>query len=171
MNAVGAERAAAVIRPARAEEATAIAGIVNRAYVVEREFITGERTDAGEVAAAMASDQFLVAEGPERQLLGCVYVRAGGDEGYFGMLSVEPEAQGLGLGYGLVQAAEAHLREQGCTYVEILVVSGREPLLPWYGALGYEPAGTHPFPDEDRLIVPVHFVVMRKALHSAGVVP
>lgn len=157
------------MRAASAADIPAITALVNLAYQVEEFFVDGPRTDEAEVTASFGQGTFLLAEGPEGTLLGAVEVSVEGGVGHFGMLSVTPSRQSAGLGARLVREAERHLASQGASTVEILVVDRREPLLPWYGRMGYEAVGTEPYVDHRPTKLPVEFVVMRKELAPQGV--
>ncbi len=52
----------------------------------------------------------------------------------------------------------------GCTHVEIEVVNHRLDVLPWYLKLGYVAVSEAPFPAPERVTIPTHFIVLRKAL-------
>jgi N-acetylglutamate synthase-like GNAT family acetyltransferase len=153
---------AAALRRARTEEAAAVAGVINAAFVVERFFVDGDRTDAEEVRAYMRKGSFLVLE-EAGALAGCVYVERRGERGYFGLLAVDPARTGQGLGRTLVAAAEEELRRAGCRAVDIQVVSLRAELPPFYRRLGYAETGTAPFEDP-RLKRECHFIRMAKEL-------
>jgi GNAT superfamily N-acetyltransferase len=147
--------------PAHAEE---VATLITRAYRVEDFFVHGDRTNADDVRARMAKGQFLVLEDSTRTMVGCVYVEARGDRGYFGMLSIDPAHQRKGLGTQLVAAAEEYCRNAGCRRVDIEVVNIRSELPPFYHGLGYRKCGIRPFPDIERPKLPCHFVVMTRSL-------
>jgi GNAT superfamily N-acetyltransferase len=138
---------------------------VNEAYRVEAFFVRGDRIDEREVGERLESGAFLLADG-RQGLEGSVYVEARGAIGYFGLLAVVPARQGGGLGRRLVAAAEQCLSGAGCREAEILVVSLRVELFPFYAQLGYVEAGTAPFSESarERLLRPCHFVLMRKTL-------
>ena len=147
------------VRRATAADAAALATLVNRAYAVEAFFVDGNRTSASEIEALMDRAEFLVLE-HEGGLAAAVYVEL---HGYFGMLSVEPALQGLGLGTRLVRIAEALCEAQGCRTVSLRIVNVREELGRWYRSLGYHEVGTAPY--EHRPVKrPCHFVDMRKEL-------
>jgi GNAT superfamily N-acetyltransferase len=151
------------IRRAIADEADALASLVNQAYEVERFFVEGDRTSRADVLERMLTGEFLVAVQDDARLVGCVHVEVDGDRGAFGMLAVDPGAQRQGWGRQLVEAAEDHARAAGCRTMEIRVVNLRDDLLPRYRRLGYVDVG------EERYVHrpttrPVHFIVMRKAL-------
>jgi ribosomal protein S18 acetylase RimI-like enzyme len=153
------------IREARPDEAPVITGVINRAYEVEAFFKIGDRTDEPEIARYLQKDTFLVAE-DESRIVGAVRVKNHGSEGHFGMLAVDPSAQGSGLGRLLVGAAESWATERGCTSMWLEVVNLREELPPWYRKLGYEVAGTQPWPGDslERVSRQVHFIIMSKQL-------
>lgn len=151
------------VRDATASDANAIADLVNRAFLVERFFVDGDRTSPAAVARMLETGTFLLAE-TDGRLVACVYVEVRGDQGYFGMLSVDPARQGEGLGRRLVDAAEDRCRRRGCRVMEIRVVDLRRELPPLYRRLGYAEVGTEPFPDTERAKAACHFIVMTKPL-------
>jgi predicted N-acetyltransferase YhbS len=110
-----------------------------------------------------AGASFLIAEN-SGQAVACVLVKTKGATGYFGMLSVDPEQQGTGLGRVLIDASEAHLRQLGCRQIEIEVVNLREDLPPLYEKFGYRKTEERPFNTPERASQPCHFVVMTKML-------
>jgi len=151
-----------LVRNGAAADAGAIAALVNQAFAVERFFVNGDRTDESEVRELMARGDFLCAE-IEGELVGCVFLERRGQRGYFGMLSVSPTRQGLGIGRLLVDRCEAFFRRAGCEAVDIKIVHLRSELPPFYRALGYSETGTAPFVD-DSLTQEAHFVLMSKPL-------
>jgi GNAT superfamily N-acetyltransferase len=156
------------LRVARADEASAVAALVNAAFQVEAFFKRGNRTDAAEVGNLMQHGEFLVLDhsetpdAPGTGLAACVYTRTNGDRGYFGMLSIDPRSQGRGLGRSIIAAVESRLRAGGCRAVDIQVVNLRKELPPFYERLGYVVSGTLPFPDDGAATKPCHFIVMTK---------
>lgn len=150
---------------ASAADVGAITGIINRAYEVEAFFKIGERTDEAEIAEFMASDTFLTASGGEG-VVGTVRVSAHGSEGHFGMLAVDPPAQGRGIARLLIDAAESWARERGCQRMSIEVVNLRQELPPFYRQFGYEVTGAEPWPARalHRISQPAHFIIMSKQL-------
>jgi GNAT superfamily N-acetyltransferase len=155
-----------VIRPSGLDEVDAVAALITLAYRVEAFFVTGDRTDAADVRRRMQRGEFLVLEDPAGVLAGCVYVEVRIDRGYFGMLSVNPARQGHGFGRALVEAAEARCQAAGCHEMEIEVVNLRTELPPFYRRLGYGEEGSRPFPADERVTRPAHFIVMTKSLAS-----
>ena len=144
-------------------EVAALAALINEAYLVEASFKRGDRTDPLEIAELIRKGRFLVLDAGER-LQGCVYVEVNGDRGYFGMLSIDPARQKQGLGARLVGAAEELCRAEGCTRMELQVVSLRTELPPFYRRLGYEETGICEFVQTDEWTQPCHFIVMSKPL-------
>jgi GNAT superfamily N-acetyltransferase len=153
-----------LIRPAVQLDARVLAVLINDAFKVEAFFKIGDRTSADEICQLMDTGQFLVLEYPRGTIAGCVYVAFKGERAYFGMLSIEPSRQGLGLGRHLIDAVEARCRERGCRHLDIHIVNLREELPGFYRRLGYVDNGTLPFSDTDRATRPCHFIVMTKAL-------
>jgi ribosomal protein S18 acetylase RimI-like enzyme len=118
-----------------------IVPLVNAAFAVET-FINGPRTDYDEVRRLMDSGTFLVAKERNGETVAAVYAEIGEARGYFGMLAVNPDRQGTGLGRAMVYAAEEHLRQHGCERVDITVLNLRTELFPFYTRLGYTVTGT-----------------------------
>jgi GNAT superfamily N-acetyltransferase len=150
------------VRLATAADASQLAALVNRAYEVEAFFVEGDRTSAAEVAELAARGSFVVLE-QGGGLAAAVYVEP---TGYFGMLAVQPELQGHGLGRRLVRIAEAMCEAAGASTVSMRIINLREDLGRWYRAQGYVEVGTTPY--EHRSVKqPCHFVEMRKDLRHA----
>jgi ribosomal protein S18 acetylase RimI-like enzyme len=125
-----------MIRLATMPDAPAIAGVVNSAFVVEREFRPGDRASSAEIVKLIARDMFLVAE-QGGHIAGAVHVSVAKEIGYFGMLAVAPEVQGGGLGRKLLEAAEDHCRKAGCSIMTMSTGEERKELVAWYERLGY----------------------------------
>jgi ribosomal protein S18 acetylase RimI-like enzyme len=154
---------ATAVRRAITADAPALADLVNRAYAVEAFFVDGSRTSAAEVAQLITRGSFLVLE-HDGGLAGAVYVEP---RGYLGLLSVDPQLQGQGVGTRLVRIAEAMCEALGCREIELRIVNVREELGRWYRSLGYREVGTAPFEGPAKL--PCHFVEMRKRLAVTAV--
>jgi GNAT superfamily N-acetyltransferase len=137
------------VRRATPDDAVALATLVNRAYDVEQFFVEGDRTEHGQGLAA------------------AIYLERRGDGAYFGMLSVDPALQGMGLGTRLVRIAEAMAEAMGATHMTLKIVNLREELERWYKGLGYRPIGTSPYARAVKQ--PCHFVEMHK--HLGGSLP
>ena len=150
-------------------EVPALARVINRAYARESFFVVPPRTTEEELRERLAhGGAFLAIDDDVRdgELAGAVFVEVRGARGYFGMLSVDPERQGRGLGRALVRAAETRCREAGCRFVDISVVNVRRELPPFYAALGYAPFDLAPFPEPAKMLpgASAHLVLMTKPL-------
>lgn len=133
------------IRQATAADRPRLIALVNSAYAIET-FLQGTRTDELRLASMMAKGSILVAEDPvagtnSASLLACVYFEVRGARGYMGLLAVDPMHQRKGLANRMVQAAEDQLRAAGCEEADIIVLSMRPELLPFYRHLGYVETG------------------------------
>jgi len=150
------------VRSATPADAVALAELVNRAFLVERTFVDGDRTDPDEIAALTRRGAFLVLE-HAHGLAAAIYLEPRGTAAYIGMLSVDPELQGMGLGTRLVRIAEALAEAQGIKQLTLRIVNLREELVRWYRRLGYRQVGTSPFPDAG-VKQPCHFIEMNKRI-------
>ena len=153
------------IRPATAGDRPRLIPLINSAFAVET-FLQGPRTDEERLAASMEKGTILIAEDAECHVLASVYTELRGNHGYVGMLAVDPEHQGGGLGRRLIKAAEDRFRSQGCDAVEITVLSLRPELLPIYRRFGFVETGTEPFHYPHPLApgLECHCIVMQKPL-------
>jgi ribosomal protein S18 acetylase RimI-like enzyme len=151
------------LRAAGLADAEALAGLINSAFRVEQPFIDGDRTNPEGVRTYMEKGKFLLAE-DAAGLAGCVYVELRGDHGYLGLLGVDPQRQGTGLGRKLMDAAENFFRQAGCVAVDLRVISARAPLPSFYRHLGYLETGTASFPPDVPAKVPCHYILMSKPI-------
>ena len=122
--------------------------LINAAYRVEDVFLDGDRTNPADLAVRLSRPNaaILVIEGGRKgRLAGAVYMEVRGSRGYFGLLAVDPQRQGEGLGRLLVQAVERHCRTAGCTDLDLDTVNLREELPAFYTRLGFTRVGTAPF--------------------------
>jgi predicted N-acetyltransferase YhbS len=139
--------------------------LINAAFSIET-FLEGTRTDEERLAAMMQKGAILIAEDAAGQLLGCVYTEVRGERGYLGQFAVDPARQSRGLGMRIAEAAEEHLRRQGCEAVDILVLNLRPELPPIYRRHGYIETGTEevPLPPPAQTRSQCHCIVMSKQL-------
>ena len=161
------------VRRAQPSDAAALTALVNRAYSIEASFVDGERTSADEMAELITAGGFLVLEYPQG-IAAAVRFQAPGARpelpptaAYFGMLSVHPELQGMGLGRRLVQVVEAMAEAAGATTMCLRMINLREELSRWYKSLGYREVGTSPYPARSTKR-PCHFIEMAKPLVAAA---
>jgi N-acetylglutamate synthase-like GNAT family acetyltransferase len=151
------------IRTARKGDADAIARLVNTAFLVEQFFIERDRTNPATVGSLMEKGKFLLAEdGPN--LVGCIYMELRGERGYFGMLSIAPSRQGMGVGHQLVTTVEKSFRDAGCKFSDLKIVDVRTDLHTLYHRWGYADIGTAIYDDPTPTKIPVHFIEMSKPL-------
>jgi len=167
-------------RFARAEDASAVAALVERAYrgpesaagwASEADILTGPRTSLAEVAALIARDEcrFLLAEDADG-LAACALLQDHGEgRAYFGMFAVAPDRQTGGFGKAVMAEAERTVVSLWRAHsLSLTVISIRDTLIAWYKRRGYALTGkTEPFPFHEHsgaLRRDFHLVVMRKML-------
>ena len=156
------------MRAATPEDTAALVQVINRAYLAEAFCIAGDRTHAAEVQAFLEAGTFLVEPDGSGGLLGSVFLRREGTfRWYLGLLAVDPDNQGRGLGRRLVAAAEDFCRDRGGKFLDLTVVSARRELFGFYGRLGFTPNDVLPFRAPEKLKVPSHLVRFSKALIPA----
>jgi len=151
------------IRTASEGDAEAIARLVNTAFLVEQFFIERDRTNPATVRSLMKKGKFLLAE-EAQNLIGCVYFELRDKRGYFGMLSIDPSRQRMGVGRQLVGAVEKYFRDAGCKFSDMMIVNVRTELHTLYHRWGYADAGTGIYDDPTPTKIPVHFIKMSKPL-------
>jgi GNAT superfamily N-acetyltransferase len=151
------------LRLAVLADAEILVALINRAFQVERFFLDTDRISLAEVLERLGSGIFLVLEELD-VMIACVYLEIRGDGAYLGLLSVDPSVQGQGIGSWIMDGAEEHCRLEGCRHVDLRVVNLREELPRFYHGRGYVETGTSPFPADQPVKLPCHFVEMSKAL-------
>ena len=150
-------------RNADEPDAEALTVLINRAFVVEEPFFTTQRIDIAETVDHLNKGTFLIAES-DGIMAGCNYVELRADAGYFGLLSVDPEYQGHGLGRKLIEQAEDFCRDAGRSVMQIRVLNHRTELPPFYEKLGYSVACLEEVEQVPSAKLPYHFIVMEKKL-------
>ncbi|HET9624415.1 MAG TPA: GNAT family N-acetyltransferase [Kofleriaceae bacterium] len=163
---------ATAVRRAQPSDAAALTALVNRAYAVEAAFVDGDRVAAGEMAELITAGGFLVLEYPHG-IAAAVRFQAPGERAelpasaaYFGMLSVHPELQSMGLGRRMVQVVEAMAEASGAAVMRLRMINLREELNRWYKSLGYREVGTSPYTGRG-VKRPCHFIERAKPLVAA----
>ena len=154
------------IRVATDADRPRLIALVNVAFSIET-FLEGTRTDEERIAAMMRKGSILMAEDASGKLLACVYTEVRGPRGYLGQLAVDPAHQGEGLGRITVEAAENHLRLEGCEAVDIIVLNLRPELPPLYRRFGYIETGVEEGFRPTRTLAPgleCHGIKMSKQL-------
>ena len=145
------------------KDVQAITSLINRAFVAERPYISGERITAQGVRELLLKGRFLLAE-DNGAIAACLFIERRGERAHLGLVSVDPQRQARGLGSNLMAAAESHCRSVGFREMELRFIHDRAELQRFYEGLGYAPTGVTEFPDPSRMKVPFHFVQMVKRL-------
>lgn len=115
-----------------------------KGWTHESDLIHGElRTDAETLQDIIANTdasllKYVDAAG---QIQGCVNLQRKTRGLYLGMLTVNPELQGAGIGKQLLAAADQKARELGCPCIYMTVISVRRELIAWYERHGYALTG------------------------------
>lgn len=148
-------------RTATLDDASALVALVESAYrgeasragwTTEADLLDGQRIDVeGLVETLGKPDSRVVLSEDNGKLLGCAHVERQNDYGYFGMFSVRPNLQGVGLGNALLAECERIAREDWrCASMRMTVISVRDELIAWYERRGYRRTGRYkPFPYGD----------------------
>lgn len=167
------------IKPATEHDIMELLPLVNSAYrgenskkgwTTEADIIQGDsRTDASSLKEMMAKENAVILiYRNNNQLQGCVYLEKQNEKLYLGMLSVNPEIQGGGIGKKLLRAAEDHAKKMQCKIITMTVISVRHELIAWYQRNGYKDTGERkPFPDDEKFgkpVQPLTFVVLEKII-------
>lgn len=140
-----------------------------KSWTSEAALLSQPRTSTAEVEGLIADPdhRFVVAEA-EGRIVGCALIERRGDEGYFGMLTIDPALQTAGLGTRLLARVEGDVRELWqATAMTLRVISLRSEMIAWYERRGYALTGRHdPFPFDQHPASgrsDFDFVEMRKA--------
>jgi ribosomal protein S18 acetylase RimI-like enzyme len=159
--------------------AGAINKLVNSAYrgdsskkgwTTEADLLDGTRIDETAVKELLQKeDTAILLCREENELLGCVELRKDNQKLYLGMLSVQPDTQGKGIGKKLLKEAELYAKSINCSKIYMTVISVRKELIDWYIRHGYVLTGERkPFVVPDtRWGIPkqeLEFVVLEKEL-------
>ena len=152
----------AMFRLATHDDLAALVDLVNSAYrgessrtgwTTEADLLDGQRIDITEFQRMLSQHghAVLTAWELDGRPVACAQTAVEPDGTlYFGMLTVRPDAQGLGLGRELLAALEAHGRTAGCTQIRMTVIHLRHELIAWYERCGFVATGRiEPFPMRD----------------------
>lgn len=151
------------VREANESDIATLVDLVNRAFVIERFFKDGDRTDAGGVAAMLQEGKFLVLTVSER-IVSCVFVKQTDNRLYAGVLAADPEWRVPGTGARMMEETETYARAAGCKWLDIRIVSVRPELKRLYGRRGFVETGTQSGEAINNATQPVHFITMSKPL-------
>jgi GNAT superfamily N-acetyltransferase len=150
-------------RPAHLKDTDALSRLINRAFIAESPWVSGERINPDGVRELIFKGVFLLGEN-NGALLACVYIERRGSSAHIGLVSVDPDHQHHGLGSQIMSAAEAHCRDAGYHDMELRFINHRAELQNFYSRCGYIPTGKIEAPDPTRMKIPFHFVQMVKTL-------
>lgn len=178
-----------IVRPAGADDAAAIAALVNSAYrgdtsrfgwTTEADYLDGARIDAARANEMIQYEmgQIILVlrerDEPGLSILGCVYLERNviGDQPgcYLGLLTVNPKMQDQGLGRIILEQAEIFAKAWGAKRMNLGVIQLRGTLMAWYERRGYRRTDiTQPFPyDQPGAGIPkrkdLHFIMFEKDL-------
>lgn len=167
------------IRKATTEDITRVNTLVNSAYrgdnskkgwTTEADLLGGIRTNENVLSKMLSrADAFMLVAEEESNLSGCVYLEKQVEALYLGMLTVNPELQGQGIGAQLMMAAEDHAKTFGLSKIRMTVITVRQELIAYYKRKGYSDTGERkPFPNDPEFGIqkqPLEFMVMEKALN------
>jgi GNAT superfamily N-acetyltransferase len=178
--------AASAWRLAIADDAPALVALIRAAYrgpasyerwTSEQHLVGGSRTDEPAVLAVIdgVGSKMLVIDGADGRPIGCCRIAdRGGGLVAFGMLAVDPERQGGGIGRRLVGwAQDAAVELFDARVMELEVLAQQELLRRWYERLGFAPTGeTRAFPSHPEHAVPrrddLCLIVLAKSLPAGG---
>ena len=138
-----------------------LANLVNSAYrgeyseqgwTTEASLLGGQRTDSKKLEEMMATplNQIEIAINDESQkIIGSVHlIQELPDTLYFGMLTVEPKLQNLGLGKKMLEHLENIARGYEFKRIRFTVIPTRGELIAFYERQGYKASGKfEPFPE------------------------
>lgn len=172
-------------RPATVADIDAIAALVTSAYrgdssrvgwTTEADLLDGNRIDREVLRADILRPRSLVLLAErDGELIACAHVADDGGAGYFGMFSVQPQAQGGGLGTTVLAEAERIAwQEWQLPVMQMTVIDLRAELIAFYERRGYRRTGIKkPFPYGDaRFGAPrrddLRFELLEKPLGSAA---
>lgn len=142
-----------------------------KGWTTEADLLDGQRTDEDSLRSLLKTDDsvILVAEHNDTgRVHACVHLQKQGKDCYLGMLTVDPELQGRGLGKALLEEAEAFAEFWDCERIHMTVIASREELIAWYERHGYQRTSqTKPFPyGDERFGQPrredLYFIVLEK---------
>jgi ribosomal protein S18 acetylase RimI-like enzyme len=169
-----------VISKATAFDATAIVQLLNSAYrgepstkgwTTEAHLIAGNvRTNETSVINVLDQNGSVILKctNDEGTIVGTVNLQQHGNRLYLGMFAVSPHLQGSGIGKLLLNAAEAHAKDVGCSSIYMSVISVRTELIDWYKRHGYIDTGERkPFQEDGltgRHLQPLEFSILEKAV-------
>lgn len=169
------------------DEISLVYEIMRNAYAVTEVEIWGEnyiRISKEDFLDLFSKNEIFIARLND-EIVGCIHVyKVSNDTFSFGLLAVDFNKKGEGIGRALITAAEKHAKENGAKHMEIEILRASDILVPikqvlhdWYQRLGYVFINSVSFlerkPDKieksKMLIVPAVFDCYRKELSEVAV--
>ncbi|MBI2731434.1 MAG: GNAT family N-acetyltransferase [Sphingobacteriales bacterium] len=142
-----------------------------KGWTTEADLLGGIRTDDDSLTELLTKKDSVMLKytNENNELVGCVNLQLHTDKLYLGMLTVNPELQGGGVGKKLLTASEAYAKEIGCSKIYMSVISVRKELIAWYERHVYKNTGERkPFPANDpKFGLPktaLEFIIMEKEI-------
>jgi N-acetylglutamate synthase-like GNAT family acetyltransferase len=143
-----------MLKKADISDIPALKALINSAYrgesakkgwTYESDLLEGElRTDESELEALITNPSvtLLTYRNAASEIQGCVCLTQKPTGLYLGMLTVQPDLQGAGIGKKLLAAADDHAHALGVSRIFMTVFTVRGELLAWYERHGYQRNGT-----------------------------
>lgn len=141
-----------------------------KGWTTEADLLGGIRTDEQVLTSLINKENsVLLLYKNNDTIVGCVNLQQHDNKLYLGMLTVNPDLQGGGVGKILLKASEDYAKEKACTKIYMTVISIRKELISWYERHGYKDTGERkPFPMNDpKFGLPkrdLEFIVMEKMI-------
>jgi GNAT superfamily N-acetyltransferase len=130
-----------------------------KGWTTEADLLDGIRINVNSVFSLIGrKDSELLIAKVNGGIIGCVHIqKKPGKKGYLGMLSVDVDYQGKGIGNLLMTESERYSKDIfGCSSMEIKVFEKRPELVDYYLRRGYISTG-----EKTPFIVNVHFGIPR----------
>ena len=168
-------------RLATLDDLTHIENLVNAAYrgetsrlgwTTEADLLDGQRTDKEALHDIISTaNNIIILCHKANQIIGTVHLHCKQKTCHFGMFTIQPSSQGLGIGKQFIAYAEQYARKQwACTTMMMTVIDLRKELLQWYERRGYINTGKRakfPYGDE-RFGIPLRndleLTILKKSL-------
>ncbi|NYI02752.1 GNAT family N-acetyltransferase [Cupriavidus plantarum] len=172
------------LEPANIGDIHAIVRIVNDAYrgndgkvgwTSEMGLVQGQRVNTSVISRMLRQENpkiYVMRDKQTRRIVATICLdRFSPVATEIGMLSVDVELQGSGLGKRILAATEDRLRSVGCLNARMSVIEARTELVAWYVRRGFLPTGDYiDFPYDDESVgIPLRdglrFIVLEKILN------
>lgn len=117
--------------------------LINNGWTNDSELVAGHRIDEESVLALMQQPQSVILLASlDKRLLACAHLLNTDGTVYLGMLSVNPEVQGMGIGKRMLQQAEDYAwNNMAAESIIMDVISQRSELISFYQRRGYSVHG------------------------------